>query len=147
MTARRRPDRYEVANSLHSAAIHLLRRLRRVDEAAGLNAPKLSALSVLVFGGPRRLGELAEAEQVRPATMSRLVGELESDKLVVRRPDRSDGRVARIQASPRAVKLLKEGRSQRVSLLAEWLEELSTQELLTLREAAATLEQLTNPRA
>ena len=41
---------------------------------------KLSALSVLVFGGPRSIGALARAEQVRLPTMSRLVtmyGQLE----------------------------------------------------------------------
>ena len=54
-----------VADRLHSAAIHLLRRLRVEDEALGISAPRLSALSVLVFAGPRRVGELAEAEQVR----------------------------------------------------------------------------------
>ena len=142
MTARRLSDRYEVADSVHSAAIHLLRRLRRVDESSGLSAPKLSVLSVLVFGGPKKLGELADAEQVRPATMSRLVQELESDKLVVRRRDASDGRVVRVQASRRAVKLIKEGRSQRMTLLASWLKGLSAEELSTLGEAATTIEQL-----
>ena len=55
-----------MADRLHSAAIHLLRRLRVEDEALGISAPRLSALSVLVFAGPRRVGELAEAEQVEP---------------------------------------------------------------------------------
>ncbi len=40
------------AERLHAAAIHLLRRLRREDVASGLTAPRLSALSVVVFGGP-----------------------------------------------------------------------------------------------
>ena len=57
---------YDVADRVHSSAIHLLRRLRRVDEETGLSAPKLSALSVLVFGGPCSMGRLAAAEQVRP---------------------------------------------------------------------------------
>ena len=47
----------EVADQLHSAAIHLLRKLRREDAASGLNAPRLSALSVVVFGGPLTLGD------------------------------------------------------------------------------------------
>ncbi len=65
-----------LAQRLHGAAIHLLRRLRTEDVAAGLTAPRLSALSVLVFGGPRSIGELAAAEQVRPPTISRLVQEI-----------------------------------------------------------------------
>ena len=54
-----------VADRLHSAAIRLLRRLRREDDAMGLTAARASALSVLVFGGrPITLGALAQAEQV-----------------------------------------------------------------------------------
>ena len=59
-----------VADRLHSAAIHLLRRLRVEDEALGISAPRLSVLSVLVFAGPMRIGELARAEQVEPPTIS-----------------------------------------------------------------------------
>lgn len=142
MAKRRRSNQYDVADSLHSAAIHLLRRLRRVDDSSGLSAPKLSALSVLVFGGPKKIGELADAEQVRPATMSRLVQDLESDRLVRRSPDKSDGRVVSIRATQQAMKLLKEGRNQRVALLAQWLDELSAKELRELREAATTMERL-----
>ena len=68
-SARKTRDEAEViADRLHSAAIHLLRRLRREDATTGLSAPRLSALSVIVFGGPLTLGELANAEQVRPPT-------------------------------------------------------------------------------
>ena len=80
-----------MADRLHSAAIHLLRRLRVEDEALGISAPRLSALSVLVFAGPRRVGELAEAEQVEPPTMTRLVDGMERDGYVARAPDPEDG--------------------------------------------------------
>ena len=90
-----------LADRLHSAAIHLLRRLRREDDAGGLTAPRLSALSVIVFGGgPVTLGQLAAAEQVRPPTMTRLVNGLETEGLVVRQADPADGRVTYIKATP-----------------------------------------------
>ena len=54
----------DTADALHSAAIHLLRRLRTQDDALGLSAPRLSALSVVVFGGPVTVTQLAAAEQV-----------------------------------------------------------------------------------
>ena len=88
-----------LAERLHSAAIHLLRRLRAEDDASGLTAPRLSALSVLVFGGPRTVGELARAEQVRAPTISRLVAGLERDGLVRRERDPDDARVQRIRAT------------------------------------------------
>jgi DNA-binding MarR family transcriptional regulator len=72
----------ETADRFHSAAIHALRHVRREDPATGLSAARLSALSVLVFGGPTTLGELAAAEQVKPPTMTRIVRALEEDGLV-----------------------------------------------------------------
>src|SRR6476661_9735879 len=78
---------------LHSAAIHLLRHLRKEDDASGLSAPRLSALSVVVFGGPVTLGQLARAEQVKPPTMTKIVTGLENDRLVERHPDRRDKRL------------------------------------------------------
>src|SRR5919206_339955 len=54
----------EAADRFHSAAIHALRHVRREDPASGLSAARLSALSVLAFGGPRTLGELAAAEDL-----------------------------------------------------------------------------------
>jgi hypothetical protein len=41
----------DIAARLHSSAIRLLRTLRREDDGSGLSAPRLSALSVVVFGG------------------------------------------------------------------------------------------------
>src|SRR3954464_11071797 len=96
-SARGRRD--EIANRLHSAAIHLLRRARRVDAESHLPAPQLSALSVIVYGGPITLGDLAAAEQVRPPTMTRLVVALEAAGLATRETDANDRRVVRISAT------------------------------------------------
>ena len=92
-----RTDSLEVANALHRAAIRLLRMVRAVDDQTGVSAPKLSALSVLTFGGPQNLKTLARAEQVTPATMSKLVSDLEAAGLVAKRIDRADKRGVRIE--------------------------------------------------
>src|ERR671924_776068 len=89
----------EAADRFHSAAIHALRHVRREDPASGLSAARLSALSVLVFGGPRTLGELAAAERVRPPTMTNTVRGLEEAGLVRREADPHDGRVVRVEAT------------------------------------------------
>jgi DNA-binding MarR family transcriptional regulator len=138
-----------LADRLHSAAIHLLRRLRRVDAKTGLSGPRLSALSVVVFGGPLTLGELAAAEQVKPPTMTRLVRALEAHRLVVREPDEHDGRVVRLRATVKGRALMAEGRARRVSALAEGLRTLETSELDALDAAIETLEQIVGrlPRA
>lgn len=132
----------ELADRLHSTAIHLLRRLRREDDASGLPAPQLSALSVIVFGGPVTLGQLATAEQVRPPTITKLVAALETDGLVVREPDAADRRIVRVRATSRGVKLLQEGRARRVASLANSLRGLSAKDRATLERAVPLLEQV-----
>jgi DNA-binding MarR family transcriptional regulator len=134
-----------LADQLHSAAIHLLRRLRTVDTASGLTAPRLSALSVIVFGGPLTLGALAAAEQVRPPTMTRLVSALERDGLVTREPDPKDGRQVLLRATPAGRQLLEEGRNRRTASLAHRLAALPPADLSQLQQAAALLERLARP--
>ena len=123
----------EIADKLHSAAIHLLRRLRVRDRESGVGPAQLSALSVLVFGGPRSLGELAEAEQVRPPTMSRIVSGLERAGLLKRHAT-EDGRRMRLEATAKGTKILWEGRKRRVESLAKALSTASEQERLQLGE-------------
>jgi DNA-binding MarR family transcriptional regulator len=130
----------EAADRFHSAAIHTLRRVRREDPATGVGAARLSALSVLVFGGPRTLGELASAEQVRPPTMTRIVQALEADGLVRRRSDPDDGRVARVRATPKGRRVMQQGRERRIANLAGLLDRLSPDEVARVREAAELVE-------
>ncbi len=132
----------EIATRLDSAAIHLLRLLRREDDASGISAPLLSALSVLVFGGPRTLGELAAAEQVRPATMSRAVDALATAGLAERASDPSDGRVARIRATPAGRRMLEAGRRRRVASLTSRLDGLTAADRRTLETAIGILERV-----
>lgn len=131
------PD--DLADHLHSLAIHLLRRLRTQDVATGLTGPRLSALSVIVFGGPLTLGQLAAAEQVRPPTMTHIVRALERQRLVRREPDPADRRVARLHPTPRGRTLLIAGRRRRVEQLARRLTELPDKELQMLAAGAEVL--------
>jgi DNA-binding MarR family transcriptional regulator len=136
------PEAEAVADRLHSAAIHLLRALRREDTASGLSAPRLSALSVVVFGGPITLGALATAEQVRPPTMTRLVAALEAQGLVTREPDPDDGRVVRLRATAKGQRLLAAGRARRVAKLAAQVDALPAEEQTLLARAADLVERL-----
>lgn len=131
-----------VANRLHSAAIHLLRRVRAQDDAMGLTAPLASALSVIVFGGPLSLGALATAEQVRPPSITRIVRELEARGLVVREATPQDRRVQRVRATAKGRRVLEAGRARRVASLATALAALPPAELAALEHAAAILERV-----
>jgi len=130
----------EAADKLHSASIHVLRRVAREDPASGLSAARLSALSVLVFGGPRTLGELAAAEQVRPPTITSIVRGLEEEGLVRRDADPNDGRVARVRATAKGERILQRARQRRIASLADRLDSLSPEEVARVGEAADLVE-------
>jgi DNA-binding MarR family transcriptional regulator len=134
-----------LADALHSAAIHLLRRLRREDAATGLSPARLSALSVVVFGGPIRISDLARAEQVRTPTMTPIVAALERDGLIVRDADPGDARAAILRATARGRTLMAQGRARRVAALARALRRLPAGDREVLRHAAVLLQNLSRP--
>lgn len=133
------PEIADVADRLHSAAIHLLRYLRRADVETGLTAARASVLSVLVFGGPTTIGDLATAEQVSAPTMTKLITSLEGEGLVRRGADERDRRVVRVHATPQAARILRKGRAARVRILADTLRALEAGDLTTLGRAADIL--------
>jgi len=137
-----RNETIAAADRLHSAAIHLLRRLRKQDAASGVGPAQLSALSVLVFAGPKTLGELAAAEQVKPPTMSRVVAGLKRSHLIEITRDSRDARRMHIRATAKGALLLQQGRQRRVEYLAQHLGSLTTSELTQLNAVAGILERL-----
>jgi DNA-binding MarR family transcriptional regulator len=132
-------DVLAIADRLHSAAIHLLRRVRKQDAATGQGPARLSALSVLVFGGPKTLGELAAAEQVKPPTMSRIVAGLARSRLIKITADPGDARRMQIRPTNKGVRLLQKGRHLRIAYLASHLKALAPAELEGLDQAAEIL--------
>lgn len=131
----------ETADRLHSAAIHLLRRVRRTDALTGLAAAQLSALSVLM-GGPRTLGEMAAAEQVRPPTMSKLVTEMEAAGLVRRTSDRHDARVVRVGMTAKGRRLLAKGRDMRIADVERRLRAQAPEDVELVSNALAVIERM-----
>jgi DNA-binding MarR family transcriptional regulator len=128
---------------MHSAAIHLLRRVRVADdESMGMTPARRSALSVLVFLGPQSLSDLAAAEQVTLPTMSKLVATMERDGLVRRERDPGDGRVVRLHATAKARRMAERGRERRLEVLESLLGDASAREVEIVREAAEIVDRL-----
>jgi DNA-binding MarR family transcriptional regulator len=138
-------DASYVADRLHSAAIHLLRKVRREDVGSGLSAARLSALSVIVYAGPLTVGKLADAEQVRSPTMTRIVDQLVSDGLAERASFPGDARRTLVRGTPAGVDRITEGRRRRVASLTRDLESLSAEELALLARAVELLESIVTP--
>jgi len=106
----------EIANRLHSAAIHLLRRVRVSDQAAGIGPAQLS-------------------------TMSRIVVGLEREGLL-RRKKTDDKRRMLLEATAKGHKVLQEGRKRRVESLAAAVQSLAPGEIDQLTELAGLLEKI-----
>ena len=132
-------DLERLSRTLHSAAVHLLRDLRTQDSASGIGPSQLSALSVIVFGGPRSLHDLAHAEQVQPPTMSKIVDALVQQGLARREVNTSDRRSITIIPTPKGVQVMKEGRDRREKRLIEMLRRLKQDELRDLQRASEVL--------
>jgi len=141
------PSQPSISERLHAVAIHLLRKVRLQDAATGLSPARLSALSVIVYAGPITLTGLAEAEQVKPPTMTRLVQALEGDGLVTRVADKKDKRASQIKASRRGRNLLEKGRLKRLEALSQLLGDCSKEEEETLKRAVHLLERVLAKKA
>ena len=139
-------DEQALVERLHSAAIRLLRRLRVADPSGGIGPAQLSVLSVLVFAGPRTPGELAQIEQVKPATMSRVLSALQAAELVRRSTTAGDARSSTMTATPRGRRLLLRIRDRRLELLAGILSGISPTERRQLEDAVAILERIISGR-
>jgi DNA-binding MarR family transcriptional regulator len=129
----------ELAARLANLSTVLQRQLARADSGDGLTRARLSALALLVLGGPRTLGALAAAERVRPPTMTRLVHAMEADGLVVREAHPSDGRSIIIRATAKGEGRLERGRARQIAPLAESIADLDRAERVRLADASDLL--------
>jgi DNA-binding MarR family transcriptional regulator len=127
---------------MHSASIHLLRRVSREDTAAGVSPARLSALSVLVFAGPKTMSELAVMERVKVPTMSRLVAAMEEEGLVRRERHSTDARSVVLHPTPKGRRILDRARELRLSLLEVLLSKATPREIATVHEAAEIVDRL-----
>lgn len=107
----------------------------------GATGAQLSALSVLM-SGPRTLGELAAAEQVRAPTISRLAADIERRGLIRRRADPSDGRVVRVEMTGNGKRVLARGRDLRIADIEQRLRRLSPHERDVLSDAVSLMERM-----
>ncbi len=140
--ASRKGSLSETARHLNSAAIHLLRGLRAADRAAGLTPARLSALSVLVFGGPCTLGRLAATEDVTGPTMTRIVDGLVGLGLATREEHPDSARQVLISATAEGEDLMQRAARLRVEVIVAALRSLPAEERAAVVAAAPTLREL-----
>lgn len=129
----------QLAVLLRDAITRLNRRVRQTRPVGDLTATQLSALASLEVAGAMTPRELADAERVRPPTMTKIVAKLEERGLVQRTPHPTDGRQVILAATPAGREMLAQFERAREEWLARRLAELTTEERETLRRAAQIL--------
>ena len=129
-------DVREAARAMNSFAIHLLRSMGRVDAESGLTPARLSALSVVHFGGPLPLGRVARAEGVSSPTMSRVVDALCDLGLAERRAHDVNGRVTLGAATAKGSRLMQRAADRRAEVIAEALSALPARQRESLVRAS-----------
>jgi DNA-binding MarR family transcriptional regulator len=132
----------QTALQLNHSAIHLLRGLHVVDRETGITPARLSALSVLVFGGPRTVGNLARAEQVAGPTISRIVDGLVELGLAAREPHPDSARMTLVTATPAGTDLMKKARQRRIEVIAAALARMPEADRQAITAAADALARL-----
>ena len=131
----------DLADRLRLAVTRLARRLRQ-QSGVGASPTQVSALATVERRGPITLGSLAEAERVKPPTMTAAVTRLVADGLLAREVDESDRRIVRVTITPAGRKLLARNRSRKTAELERRLRRLSPEDRRTLDRGVAVLDRL-----
>lgn len=108
---------------------------------AGNEAPAAQwrVLSLLSQQGGRRVGELAAASRTTQPGMTRLIGGLERDGLVLRSPDPDDSRAIVVEITPAGATALNDWRAEFRDILAPRFADLDDDDWATLTRAAEIL--------
>jgi DNA-binding MarR family transcriptional regulator len=131
----------ELASRLRVAVTRLNRKLRQ-QSLAGLSPAQASALGTVNRLASPTLGELAEAEQVQPPTVTRLVTSLEIAGLVARETDGADRRVVRVKITAEGRRNLQRIRALKNAFLTRRLASLGPAEKALAEPLTSLLEHL-----
>jgi DNA-binding MarR family transcriptional regulator len=133
-------DATPFASELRVVLGRLLRRLRSEHRFPMIHGAVLGRLD---REGSQSIGALAQAERVRPQSMSQTLAEMEADGLIARRPDAHDGRRTMIELTAEGRSTLSEDRALREGWLARAIAEgFSEHERAVLAEAVELLDRL-----
>ncbi|MFN2613082.1 MAG: MarR family transcriptional regulator [Solirubrobacterales bacterium] len=132
---------FELASRLRLVITRTARRLRQ-EAGEGVSPSQLAALATLERHGPLSPSELADREQVKRPTATRVIGRLVEADLAERTADPGDRRCALISVTAAGRALLRRLRERKTAYLAQRLHQLDPEEEAALERAVEVLEQL-----
>src|ERR1700710_511468 len=136
------PDVAPLANEPRLAIHRLTRRLRQQHPTHEMTLTQISALAIIWREGPITAGALAQREQVRPPSITRVVDGLEAAQVVVRKNNPADGRQVLVEITEEGIRRMERYVEGREAGLTKQLAELPVKEREILHGAAVILNDL-----
>jgi DNA-binding MarR family transcriptional regulator len=131
-------ERDAIADTFNRLAIHVL----RLSSQSELSLSAASTLARLQRSGALRLTDLAELERITQPSMTALVNRLESQGLVRRNADPTDGRAVLVEVTDAGRVALARRAEARVGTMAADLADLDEADLRTLVAALPAIDRL-----
>jgi DNA-binding MarR family transcriptional regulator len=128
-----------LGEALYALAAGVIRRRSRT-----LSLTALSTLATLEQSGPRRLTDLAFAEEVTQPSMTSLVTQLEQLGLAERRRDQADARVVLVAITRAGRQLMRERRRAGAQALTDLIDKLDERDVADLTAVLPALLRLVN---
>src|SRR5665213_1950700 len=126
-----------LGEALYTLAAGVIRRRSRT-----LSLTSLSTLATLEQTGPRRLTDLAVAEEITQPSMTSLVTQLEQLGFAERRRDPADARVVLVAITRGGRQLMRERRRAGAQTLTELIDKLDEPDVAELHKALPALRRL-----
>lgn len=127
---------------LRVALGRISRQVDRQTSGGELTKTQFSILTTAVRRGPIRASEMAEIETLNPTMLSRMIGKMEAEGLLMRSADPDDGRAVVVAATHAGIALHSQLRDKRTQLFAEYLAQLPETKTQDLLDALPALEAL-----
>ncbi|SIS68628.1 MarR family winged helix-turn-helix transcriptional regulator [Phaeovulum vinaykumarii] len=120
---------------LHDATRLMRRRFEARTAHLGLSSSQWRLLVLLIEGGRMSQARLAEALEVEPISVSRIVNRMAAGGWVKREPDPRDARARLVSATPKALEAQEKAREIAYALYEESLEGLPAEYVSVLYRA------------
>jgi len=114
---------------------------RRLDPEGELTAAQLSLLSMISDGG-LRVGDIAKNLGIKVPSATEQIIKLERATLVTRRPDPDDSRAVQVVITAAGTAAVESANQRRNAMVAELLQELTTDEIEHLTAALPVITKL-----
>ena len=130
-----------LAERLHVAYVHLVRRVERAGRSLPLGPSQLAILKMLVDDGGMAISHIVAAQGVRRATTTAVIARLEQAGYVIRVQEASDRRRGVVYATAAGRQAVLVRGRQRMSPLISALERATPAEIAAIQQASAAVEE------